>query len=642
MGRQPLIAALFVLAGCDDGFRRTPSFDGPSSSTVLDSREMGPFEEPVGFVANTRSGLIVPVDLKHATLLSDQVAAPFIRPRWVATGSERILGQVAVWAPAEDQVTLYAADIGSDLLIEAPYIVGMDPNPVVVEATHGGADFSDADGSGDSTRLTGIELTNGWTTTETWSITYDGTEWLVEGSASGRQSEAAETGKYYRTLNHELAFTIKGAATRGDRFTLQTDTGILEHDLGGSILALQRVPLQSLLIAAVWDPLNEESHIVLWDLELGNERGRFTLPEGAQAWRFAFGHTVADLFVADSHNARVFRVLLDLEAPNTSVWEEIPTAGPVSALAWVHDQPTPIEAAMDEDGDTGEVFTDPAVNRDYEHLFVAPAGLSRVDIYDLKTGEWVDVNPLDDIDGGIALTSPVVGLAATPEREFLRERNDLGVRLQEKVVAVSTYQGSLVLLEADSGCAAKTNEGPHVPISQGIETVQFVDVGNASTPEMIADDDTSRKIQTSKCGGVVRSEQWTVIFDEVYGHWEVEGSISGVQENLVIEDQRYVSDNGEISFTIASGPQPSSDGDNFIFYTDEGILRIDQVMRPGSGATDPLELPAEPTIFQYLAGPTGGGWDQKDERTFVMLPVTNSDVVLRVRLKAWAVEVIWE
>jgi hypothetical protein len=641
MGRQPLITALLVLAACDDGFRRTPSFDGPNGSTVLDSREMGPFDEPVGFVANSRSGLIVPVDLKHATLLSDQVAAPFIRPRWVATGAERILGQLAVWSPTEEQVTLYAADIANDVLVEAPYIVGMDPNPVVVEATHAGAEFSDADGSGDNARLTSIQLTNGWTTTETWSITYDGTEWAVEGTASGRQPEAARTGEYYRTENHELAFTIKGDATRGDRFTLQTDTGLVEHDLGGSILSLQRVPNQPLLIAAVWDPLNEESHVVLWDLDLGSERGRFTLSEGAQAWRFAFGRTVADLYIADAHQPRVFEVLLDIEQPSNSVWDEIPTIAPVSAIAWVYDELSPIESVL-EDEDTGSVFTDPAVDRDYEHLFVAPAGMARVDIYDLKTSQWIDPNPLDDVDGGFALNSPVIGLASTPERVFLRERNDAGIRLQEKVVAVSTYQGSMVILEADSGCAAQTNEGPHVPISQGVETVQFVDVGNPSSPEMVADDDTSRRVQTSQCGGIVRSEQWTVMFDEVTGQWDVEGAISGPQDNRAIEDQRYVSDNGGISFTIASGIQPSSDGDNFTFFTDEGILRIDQVMRPGAASADPLELPAEPTIFQYLSGPTGGGWDLKDERTFIMLPVTNSDVVLRVRLKAWKVEVIWE
>ena len=61
---------------------------------------------------------------------------------------------------------------------------------------------------------------------------------------------------------------------------------------------------------------------MLWDLELGDERGRFMLPEGSQAWRFAFGHTAADLFVADAHQAQVFRVLLDIESPVRSVWED--------------------------------------------------------------------------------------------------------------------------------------------------------------------------------------------------------------------------------------------------------------------------------------------------------------------------------
>jgi hypothetical protein len=130
MDRQPLILAIAMgLAGCDNTFVRTPSFDGPSASTVLDSREMGPFEEPVGFVANSRNGRIVPIDLKHATLLSDQVAAPFLRPRWTATGTGRLLGQLAVWAPTDEQVTLFVADNANNVLVEAPYITGMDPNP---------------------------------------------------------------------------------------------------------------------------------------------------------------------------------------------------------------------------------------------------------------------------------------------------------------------------------------------------------------------------------------------------------------------------------------------------------------------------------------------------------------------------------
>ena len=147
---------------------------------------------------------------------------------------------------------------------------------------------------------------------------------------------------------------------------------------------------------------------------------------------------------------------------------------------------------------------------------------------------------------------------------------------------------------------------------------------------------------TSSCGGVAQTERWTVTYDEIDGTYEVEGTISGLQETLAIEDQRYVSDDGAVSFTILAGNAPTTDGDTFIFNTDEGILRMDSLVRPGSQYTEALELPAEPVIFQYLAGPTGGGWDVRDERTFIMVPITNSDMVMRVRVKPWDVEAVWD
>ena len=61
---------------------------------------------------------------------------------------------------------------------------------------------------------------------------------------------------------------------------------------------------------------------------------------------------------------------------------------------------------------------------------------------------------------------------------------------------------------------------------------------------------------------------------------------------------------------------------------------------PVEGIT--VELPAAPVLFEYTAGPTGGGWDPVDRRTFALLPVTNSDFTVRVRLEAWSVEAIWE
>jgi hypothetical protein len=342
----------------------------------------------------------------------------------------------------------------------------------------------------------------------------------------------------------------------------------------------------------------EINSIALWDLETGSERGRFTLPEGAQGWRFSFGESAAELYIADARSARVFDALLQIESPETSVFSVIETAAPVSDVAWISDELSDAEALLEE-ADTGDLFEDPSINRSYEHLFVSLAGLSRVDVYNLRTGEWLDVNPLDDVHGGIDLSSPIVGMDASRERVYLPERNDLDRRVESKVVAVSIYNGSLLLLEGDTGCAATSYEGPHVPITQGFESVQFTDTGRSSNPSLLVDDGTGRRVQASGCGGVARTEMWTLTFDEIAGDWEVEGSLSGIQNNRANEDLRYVSDNGSISFTITAGTNASSDGDNFSFFTDEGVLRIDRVQRAGGTQAAALELPSTPAIFEY-------------------------------------------
>jgi len=641
MDRQSLILfATLGLLGCDEAYEKVHAFDGPVHSAILDHREMGPFEDAVGFVTSSRNGRIVPLDLKHGTLLSDQVGSPFIRPRWIATGTKRILGQVAVHSPDDIQVNVFAADTAYDVLIEAPYIVDMDPNPVIRDATHTDPIFDDRDNTGDSPKVTGLQVTNGWTTTETWELLFDGSVWRAQGSRSGLQSQQASPGEEFNSDNNEISFTISGKATRGDRFTFNTDTGILEHDLGGTILALDRVPFESLLLAAVWDPLTETSSLVVWDIELQIERGRYVLPEGSQAWRFTFGATIADVFVGDAHNPQILKVRLDYTEPDLSAVEIIETAAPVSTLAWVSDSLTEMEQEFEE-ADTGDLFDDPSTNREFEHLFVGLVGLSRVDIYDLRSQTWIDANPMDDVDGGIPLESPIVGLASTPDRVFLQEYNDAGNRLIGKAVAATMFNGSIILLEAETGCAALNFQGPHVPMSQGYESIAFEDVGNESNPDMLVDPSTGRRIQMSSCGGVAKTEEWSAVYDEVEGNWEVEGTLSGLQTRRAFDGERWVSDNGGLSFTMVAGTFPASDGDSFNFFTDEGILRISMVEQ-GNGQSIPMELPGEPTVFQYRAGPTGGGWDIVDERTFVLVPVINSDFVLRIRIKAWRIEAIWD
>src|SRR6187549_1673906 len=129
------IALLSFLAGCGIEEPGAPNFDGPSGSDVLVPADNDLFEEPVGFVANSRSGTIVPIDLKYNILLDDQYAASWLRPRFVATGDERILDQVVAWTPSRTEVSLFSNDLAFGVLVEAPYILGKDGEPQVVDPT---------------------------------------------------------------------------------------------------------------------------------------------------------------------------------------------------------------------------------------------------------------------------------------------------------------------------------------------------------------------------------------------------------------------------------------------------------------------------------------------------------------------------
>ena len=126
---------LALLLGCNNDVPYNSLFSGPTHSAMLYPDENSPFDEPIGFVANRWSGTIVPLDLKHESALSDQYAAPFVRPRGIATGADRLLGPISAFAPASDRVTLYAIDYQRNQLLEIPYITGMLPEPQIIDPT---------------------------------------------------------------------------------------------------------------------------------------------------------------------------------------------------------------------------------------------------------------------------------------------------------------------------------------------------------------------------------------------------------------------------------------------------------------------------------------------------------------------------
>ncbi|MFT5683713.1 MAG: hypothetical protein ACI8RZ_004645, partial [Myxococcota bacterium] len=72
-----------------------------------------------------------------------------------------------------------------------------------------------------------------------------------------------------------------------------------------------------------------------------------------------------------------------------------------------------------------------------------------------------------------------------------------------------------------------------------------------------------------------------------------------------------------------------------------GLLQIGSLPRP-DGSAQVLEIPAPPTIFQYRSGQSGGGWDEVQERTYILQPVLNTNAVLRIRTDTWEVENTWE
>ena len=265
-----LTVLIMAAGGCTEDPSRAPAFDGPTGSAVL-AAEQGPFDEPVGFVANSRSGTIVPLDLKHGIFLADQLAAPFLRSRWIATGDERQLDQLAVWAPDQDSVSVYATDLAHGVLVEAPYVVNMGNAPELPDLSATDPVFEDVDGSGDSSTLTDIELRHGYTTTEEWTLEHDGSRWWVTGTRSGKQERIPEPGEPYWTDRRELSFIVDGTASEGDRLTLATDSGVVEHDLGGTIVGMAQVPDEALLIAGTWD--GTAGAIAVFDLVTDQVRG---------------------------------------------------------------------------------------------------------------------------------------------------------------------------------------------------------------------------------------------------------------------------------------------------------------------------------------------------------------------------------
>ncbi len=622
----PLVAGV---GGCADDLDTIPlHFDGPIAAAVLPA-EAGPWEVPAGFVANSRNGTIVPLDLKMGRFLTDDPSASFLRSAAITTGEARLLSDVAVVAGEDLSVTTWAIDSAFGQLLRVPYVLGIDEDgfPIETEPTATDPVFLDVDGSGDSPTITGLVLRAGFTTTEDWSIEYDGGRWWAIGSRSGVQGRELVAGEPYRTDNRELEFLLEGSATVGDRFELSTATGVREYDLDGMPTALHAQDGR-VYVSVASDP----GRVWIYDGVTGEEVGKLELGAhalglGAQPARMS-GAPDGRLFIADAVLPQVWVVRFDLDTdPATAPIEVIPIAAPAIDIAW--------QGGLDRE------------DVPFDHLFVAPVAALRVDVWDLAGGDWVDPNILTQDTEGVFLGAPVTGLAASVGDVWLPHETAWGALPRVPTVTVATADGFVYMLEASNGCGVFDATGAYGENTDTQDSgeifIYLDDQGSESDSTLWYDDGTGYQIVPSSCGGVTRSETWTVRYDSATLSWEVEGTLSGVQVARAFDGERYVSDTGAVSFTIGAGALPPTEGDRFVFQVDDGLRVFRGSDEDEDGQVSPAwEFPGRPVGFETLSGPTGGGWDPVDRRQFVLLPVVNTDIAARLHLDAGKAEVLWE
>jgi len=603
MDCKPVILVALVAAACTEATTIPSRFDGPLRADVLDVEE-GPFSHPIGLVSNSRSGQILPVDLARGWLLSDDGSAPFLAADAIAAGANRVLGEVVVHSPDGESVDVFVVDVGADELLQIPWITGLEDGAFLRQSPTLTGDilFQDNDSSGEEAGLINLRLERGATTTENWTLRFDGSNWSVEGSASGLQNTVASLGLPYRSDRDEVRFTILGSATVGDEILFSTETGIQVHDLGGTIQEFKKIEgTGGLALLSMRDVFDKTGRLVFFDLIAGDAVGDLPLPEGSMPLRLDVDAEGSRAFVVDSNLDAVHVIEINRPDPLLSSTSLLQLDFPVADLAF-------------------------ARGEDFEHLFLARADRNEVVVWDLLAGAQVDVNVATPEVDGIQLTAPIMGMATSRAAVALPETTGFGARFRDSTVAIATFAGELWLAEASTGCFVQDEVGPY-GYTQG--SGYFFDEGALSNPDLEDGSGVGEQIEVSACGGVVRDEDWTVTYAENLGDWQVEGSLSGIQQKRAKEDLRYVSDNGTVSFMVSSGSALSTQGDQFTFTTRAGVV----VARGDTDADGELELelefPGRPVAFSWREEATDAeGWLLADPQVGLIWPIGNTDVAL--------------
>ncbi|MBM75804.1 MAG: hypothetical protein CMK59_10425 [Proteobacteria bacterium] len=646
---------LFLLA-CQDDSVYNSQFDGPSDVAVLNPGEH--LDDPIGFVLNVRSSKIIPVNLKTETPFSDQVSAPFLRPRGIATGDLRQLIDLETFVTDELGVVLFSLDQYTQNLIEIPYYRTLNPYPVLSAPTY--STLKTEGGESTEWSLLELELDLSEVTTETWHLFYDKVEegWWVEGSRSGRQPNLLYENELWSATRGGLSFKLTPPSSyfEEDKKDLYFDTssGILEYPLNGMPVGMLSFPDEQKLLIAVTDSESERSKLLLFDQVTHQFEAQWP-PENTEGIEIEEMSWADDrLFLSSSNTPYLHQLMpqtVDESSSSAQFLEALinnqlqlstfiaPAAG--SHMAYVDGS---IHDALISSGNNTENDEDQNSQllntKNYRHLFLAEAKGNQVYIWDITEERWLHINPSSAESKGINLSSLISGLTPIPSI-FLQNRSSWQGRKKDHAVVATTFAGDILLIEGSTGCLATTQTGPTLAdlSSYSESSVVFTDVGPASNPELLTNG-LGEQVTLNPCGGIVRNEQWTLTYDGFNGDWIVEGELSGEQEHRAVSNQRYQTDLAQLSFTLIHGTQPPTDGDSFTFFTNANTLSMNTLLN-STGRQEPLQFPRTPHFFTYQLGAEDGGWEPITQEPAVVVPITNSDILIRLDLESWMVSAVW-
>ncbi|HHO51597.1 MAG TPA: hypothetical protein ENK18_12165 [Deltaproteobacteria bacterium] len=635
MAHQPLIPCvlppllLVVSAGCPNPEPYGGAFDVPIAVAVLQPELGGPFQEPVGFVANGHGGQIVQLALKQGRFLTDDPTASFLRTHQLATGDDRLLTSLAIYAPDTTEVTVFAGDRAFGRLLRVPYLIDCDADEPGTRLACERGDRGPVESRAfidepsivkpDSVTFAEIGIKTGYTTTETWTLTYDGETWLARGSRSGLQAERLRWGEPWSAADRRLQLTLEGAATSGDQIVLKTHSGLSEHDVGGAPLALAMAPDQSLLAMIVHDRIQDRPHLWWFDPATRERTTQVALPADAHPHRLSWSEG-GTLLITD----RVLPVVHLVEAGEADARQ--------IELPW----PT-----LDADG------LDTAAG---SRLFVVPLDGLSLWLVDELSGELLDVNGSVPGPQGMTFTTPIQGIEAMHEPYLMPEYTQDGIRRTGRSVAISLASGDIVFAHEQTGCLVQDNLGPRTKNSgfSGSDDYDPIPTSTLS-PLLETNGSSDRHVVVNGCAGIAKEEIWTLTYDQLGGSWRVSGSLSGDQQLSAREDERYVSDQGEISFTVRAGVRPSRDGTELSFAIEEGLAKATGDLNGDLSREVSILVSGDPVYFFYrvgLAGPVGDssgqGWYPVDVRPFVLVPGSSSNEVGRVDPQEALIEVGWD